>query len=211
MKNWLENYYIEEDEYLLTRLEYFTNTNIRDSSSFAANQLLKLIRKRIELSAKGEMKKIVQNPISGPDPIIPKSLLNIQLLDTDPLEMARQLSIMDFRLYSSIRPIELLGKAWSREGADAAVAVNIKQSIKYCNRLTAWVSHSILSYDEAKKRATVIKYWAQVADVSFYLSHNNDLHIFISLSHTNINCFVPFVALSFHEQFQYLYGSFVRI
>ncbi|CAO3653766.1 unnamed protein product [Mucor hiemalis] len=164
MKNWLENYYIDEDEYLLSRFEHFTNTNIRDSSSFAANQLLKLIRKRIELSARGEMKKIIPNPISGPDPIYPKNMSNLQLLDTDPLEMARQLSIMDFKLYSSIRPIECLGKAWSREGVDGSVAMNIKQSIQYCNRLTAWVTQSILSHEEAKKRAIIIKYWAQVAD-----------------------------------------------
>jgi hypothetical protein len=169
MKNWLENYYIDEDEYLLSRFEHFTNTNIRDSSSFAANQLLKLIRKRIELSARGEMKKIIPNPISGPDPIYPKNINNIQLWDTDTLEMARQLSIMDFKLYSSIRPIECLGKAWSREGEDGFVAMNIKQSIQYCNRLTAWVTDSILSHDEAKKRASVIKYWVQVADVSIYL------------------------------------------
>ncbi|KAI7889673.1 ras guanine nucleotide exchange factor domain-containing protein [Mucor mucedo] len=164
MKNWLENYYIDEDEFLLGRLEYFTNTHIRDASSFAANQLLKLVKKRIELSARGEMKKIIPNPISGPDPIYPKNMFNIQLLDTDPLEMARQLSIMDFKLYSSIRPIECLGKAWSRDGADGSVAVNIKQSIKYCNRLTAWVTQSILLPDEVKKRAIVVKYWAQVAD-----------------------------------------------
>ncbi|GAA5805684.1 hypothetical protein HPULCUR_011207 [Helicostylum pulchrum] len=173
MKNWLENYYIDEDEYLLSRFEYFTNTNIRDSSSFAANQLMKLIRKRIELSARGEMKKIIPNPISGPDPIYPKNMSNIQLLDTDPLEMARQLSIMDFKLYSSIRPIECLGKAWSREGADGSVAINIKQSIHYCNRLTAWVTQSILSPEEAKKRAIVIKYWAQVADHCRFLNNYN--------------------------------------
>jgi hypothetical protein len=168
MKNWLENYYIDEDEYLLSRFEHFTNTNIRDSSSFAANQLLKLIRKRIELSARGEMKKIVPNPISGPDPIYPKNMLHIQLLETDPLEMARQLSIMDFKLYSSIRPIECLGKAWSREGEDGFVAMNIKQSIQYCNRLTAWVTDSVLSNDEPKKRAIIIKYWVQVAEVSIF-------------------------------------------
>ncbi|RCH89733.1 hypothetical protein CU098_005179 [Rhizopus stolonifer] len=164
MKNWLENYYIDEDEPLLGRLEHFTNTNIRDTSSFAANQLLNLIKKRIELSSRGEMKKIIPNAISGPDPIYPKNMANIQLLETDPLEMARQLSILDFKLYSSIRPIELLGKAWSREGADGSVAINIKQSIQYCNQMTAWVTDSILSYEEAKKRAIVIKYWVQVAD-----------------------------------------------
>ncbi|ORE01478.1 ras GEF [Rhizopus microsporus var. microsporus] len=162
MKNWLENYYIDEDEYLLGRFEHFTKSYIRDSSEFAANQLLKLIKKRIE--SRGEIKKIIRNEVEGPAPIRPKNMSNIKLLDTEPLEMARQLSIMDFKLYSSIRPIECLGKAWSRDGDHGLVAVNIKQSIKYCNRLTSWVTESILAHEDPKKRATVIKYWVQVAD-----------------------------------------------
>ncbi|KAF1807231.1 ras guanine nucleotide exchange factor domain-containing protein [Mucor lusitanicus] len=172
LKNWLENSYIDEDEYLLSRIEHFTNTSIRDSSAFAANQLQKLIRRRLE-SAHGEMKKIVQNPISGPDPIYPKNVMNIQLFDTDPLEMSRQLSIMDFKLYSSIRPIECLGKAWSRDGADGSIAMNIKQSIQYCNRLTAWVTESILLHEESKKRSVVVKYWVQVADYCRSINNYN--------------------------------------
>lgn len=163
----MENYYIDEDEYLLERIEHFTNTNIRDSSSFAANQLLRIIRKRIE--SQGEMKKIIPNPINGPEPKYPKNMTRIQLLDTDPVEMARQLSIMDFKLYSSIRPIECLGKAWSKE--DLEIAANIRQSIQYCNRLTTWVTESILHSDETRKRATVIKFWVQVADVSLVICY----------------------------------------
>jgi hypothetical protein len=166
MKNWLENYYIDEDEHLLSRFEHFTKSYIRDSSEFAAKQILNLIKKRVE--AGGEMKKIIPNPISGPEPIVPKNMTNVTLLDTDPIEMARQLSILDFKFYSSIRSIECLGKAWSRDGIHGSIAVNIKKSIKYCNRLTAWVTESILSHEEPKKRATIIKHWVQVADVSSF-------------------------------------------
>ncbi|KAG1148339.1 hypothetical protein G6F37_004035 [Rhizopus arrhizus] len=171
MKNWLENYYIDEDEHLLGRFEHFTKSYIRDSSEFAAKQILNLIKKRVE--AGGEMKKIIPNPISGPEPIVPKNMTNVTLLDTDPIEMARQLSILDFKLYSSIRSIECLGKAWSRDGIHGSIAVNIKKSIKYCNRLTAWVTESILSHEEPKKRATIIKHWVQVADHCRVLNNFN--------------------------------------
>ncbi|KAG1439472.1 hypothetical protein G6F56_012285 [Rhizopus delemar] len=162
IKNWLENYYIDEDEPLLGRFEHFTKSYIRDSSEFAAKQILNLIKKRQDSG--GEMKKIVPTTTVGPEPIIPKNMDNIKLSDTDPVEMARQLSVLDFKLYSSIRPIECLGKAWSKDGDRGSVAVNIKQSIRYCNRLTSWVTESILAHDEPKKRATVIKYWVHVAE-----------------------------------------------
>ncbi|KAI9276236.1 ras guanine nucleotide exchange factor domain-containing protein [Sporodiniella umbellata] len=161
IKSWLENYYIDEDEPLLARFEHFTKSYIRDSSEFAAKQILNLISKRQE---SGDMKKIVPTTTVGPEPILPKNMETIKLSETDPVEMARQLSVLDFKLYSSIRPIECLGKAWSKDGDRGSVAMNIKQSIQYCNRLTSWVTDSILSYDEPKKRASVIKYWVNVAE-----------------------------------------------
>jgi hypothetical protein len=169
MKNWLENYYNEEDEFILDKLQFFANTVIFDSSSFSAEQLNRLIRKRREVDDNGgHLKKLIPNATYGPMPIMPKNLQHIRLLDTDPLEIARQLSIMDFKLYSSIHPIECLKKAWSNDGAENAT--NVKQSIDYCNRLTSWVTGSILNHKEAKKRVVVIKYWSQVANVSFFFS-----------------------------------------
>ncbi|KAI9311849.1 ras guanine nucleotide exchange factor domain-containing protein [Dichotomocladium elegans] len=174
MKNWLENYYIDEDEAILDRLELFTNTVIRDASSFSADQLERLISKRRELDADDHLKKLVPNAMDGPPSILPKNLAvngSITLLDMDPLELSRQLSILDFKLYSSIRPIECLNKAWSKDDSD--IAVHVKQSIDYCNRLTAWVTGSILEHAEVKKRVIVIKYWAQVAERCRQLNNFN--------------------------------------
>ncbi|KAI8646175.1 ras guanine nucleotide exchange factor domain-containing protein [Parasitella parasitica] len=172
MKNWLENYYNNEDEFILDKLQFFANTVICDSSSFSAEQLNRLIKKRRELDANGGgLKKLIPNAMYGPMPIIPKNMQHIRLLDTDPLELARQLTIMDFKLYSSIQPIECLGKAWSRDYADNAA--NVKLSIDYCNRLTSWVTGSILSNKEAKKRVVVIKHWSQVANRCLEMQNYN--------------------------------------
>ncbi|KAI7865102.1 ras guanine nucleotide exchange factor domain-containing protein [Spinellus fusiger] len=164
MKNWLENYYSEEDHSVLERIELFNNTVVRDSSVFAADQLNRLIHKRKDMEAFDDVRKLVPNSKTGPLPIMPKNIACVKLLETDSLEMARQLSIMDFNLYSKIRPTECLNKIWSVGDTQENIAVNVKQSIDYCNRLTCWVTNSILSNDEPKKRAVFIKYWAQVAD-----------------------------------------------
>ncbi|ORZ12364.1 ras guanine nucleotide exchange factor domain-containing protein [Absidia repens] len=181
LKNWLENYYDEEDEFILGRLEFFTNTVIRDASSFSADQLNRLIRKRKEADRhQSGLKKLVPTvSTGGPLPIMPKNIFAIRLLDTDPLEMARQLSVLDFKLYSGIRPIECLNKAWSRDTVKP-VAVNVIQSIDYCNRLTSWVTDSILSYEEAKKRVVMIKYWAQVAERCRHMNNYNTCMAIIS-------------------------------
>ncbi|KAI9358689.1 ras guanine nucleotide exchange factor domain-containing protein [Pilaira anomala] len=91
IKNWLENYYNDGDEFILKKLQFFANTVICDASSFSAEQLNRLIRNRRELNANGGgLKKLIPNTTSGPMPIIPKNMQHIRLLDTDPLELARK-------------------------------------------------------------------------------------------------------------------------
>lgn len=169
LKNWLEVYYNEEDQIILDRLMAFTDTNIRTTLSFSTDQLERLIQKRKEGTEMdvGGLKKLVWTPQSIPQSILPRNTKKFKLLDLDPTELARQLTIMDFKMYSSIRPIECLDKAWSRESADdtAPTATNIRASIEYCNQITSWVSDAILSQNDIKKRSILIKFWVQVAEV----------------------------------------------
>jgi son of sevenless len=49
--------------------------------------------------------------INPPVPIQPKTSKQLKLLDIDPLELARQLTIMESRLYQSIKPMECLQRS----------------------------------------------------------------------------------------------------
>jgi RasGEF domain/RasGEF N-terminal motif len=165
LKTWVENYYYQEDYGVLESLRQFTITVIRDTLTFSAEQLERLINMRLEKDKQSEMKKMISNNNSiAPMPILPRNMKRVRLLDVDSLELARQLTIIDFKLYSAIRPIECLDKAWSRDDETGKTASNIKASILFCNQVTAWVSDSILSQHEAKKRAAILKHWVQVAE-----------------------------------------------
>jgi hypothetical protein len=141
----------------------------------------------------GGLKKLVWTPQSIPQSILPRNPKKFKLLDIEPIELARQLTIMDFKMYSSIRPIECLDKSWSREtppsdGADDAAvvptAVNIRASIEYCNQITSWVSDAILSQNDIKKRSNLIKFWVQVAEVN--LPHQQRLCVLtVLICHRN--------------------------
>ncbi|RCH79722.1 hypothetical protein CU098_005826, partial [Rhizopus stolonifer] len=166
LKNWLEFYYYEDDSVLLDRLLDFTQTNIRNTLKFSNGQLESLIEKRRNTKAteNGSLKKMILTLPDPPEPILPKNRRRFKLLDIDPLEMARQLTIMDFKFYSAIRPIECLDKAWSVQDDENNLAVNVRASIEYCNQVTSWVSDVILSQTDIKKRSVLIKYWVQVAE-----------------------------------------------
>ncbi|KAI8328904.1 ras guanine nucleotide exchange factor domain-containing protein [Chlamydoabsidia padenii] len=170
LKNWLEQYYNEDDHVILDELLQFTTTTIRSTLQFSAEQLERLIKKRQEATGDGLKKMVLTLPTAPPLPILPRNRKKIRLLDIDPLEIARQMTIMDFKLYNSIRPVECLNKAWSKE---AHVATNIKASIEYCNQVTSWVSDAILSQLEVKKRVILIKHWVQIAERCRQLNNFN--------------------------------------
>ncbi len=67
-----------------------------------------------------------------PAPIMPKTNKKLTLLDIDPLELARQLTIVESSLYQKIKPIECLTR--SREQRSENLD-NISNSIQTSNRV----------------------------------------------------------------------------
>ncbi|OZJ05193.1 hypothetical protein BZG36_02449 [Bifiguratus adelaidae] len=164
LKNWVENYYSEEsDVSILHKIKEFTEGTMKEAMPVPATQLQKLIDLTL---APGDsvMRKMVLNVATPPPtPILPKSMKRLRLLDIDPLELARQLTIMDSKLYNVIKPVECLDKAWSRDDVGNK-AHNVKAAIEYSNQITAWAANSILGQVDPKKRMALIKHWVQVAE-----------------------------------------------
>ena len=69
-----------------------------------------------------------------PLPILPKAKPKYKLLDIDPLEMARQLTIVEFDLYKQIRAIDCLNRAKEQKGK-SAVADHISTIIDHTNKV----------------------------------------------------------------------------
>jgi son of sevenless-like protein len=65
---------------------------------------------------------------------VPRNFRKLKFMDIDPLELARQLTIMDGRLFAKITPQECLGKAWPKEyGSEAP---NISAMIDMSNAVS---------------------------------------------------------------------------
>jgi len=99
-----------------------------------------------------------------PAPILPKSLKKLKFMDIDPLEMARQLTILEWKEFHRIAPVEFANKAWSQK--ENSIAVNVKSMISTSNIITGWVAESILFERDIKKRSSVIKHWISIAEVT---------------------------------------------
>lgn len=108
-----------------------------------------------------------------PAPVVNKALLahlrsastsSFGIMEIDSVELARQLTIMESRVYCAIRAEELLGMEFSKKGS--GVAVNVRAMSTLSTRLTGWVSETILGEQDTKKRTALLKYFVKLSEVS---------------------------------------------
>lgn len=86
----------------------------------------------------------------------------MKLSDVDPLEMARQLTLMETHLYQKIRPIECLQRSRDQKGD---INDNISQVIRFANKISDWVAETVLAKDDSRRRASSVKAFIAIADV----------------------------------------------
>jgi son of sevenless-like protein len=114
---------------------------------------------------RGRGKEAVQRKITAlqapPPPIIPKNNKKPKLLDIDPLELARQLTIVESELYQKITPVECIQRAREqKDDYNDSIATVIQTS----NKIADWVAVSILNKEDSRRRAACLKQFIAVAD-----------------------------------------------
>ncbi|KZT56335.1 ras GEF [Calocera cornea HHB12733] len=151
----------QSDLPVLDRIKEFAES-IQESDMMAPKmQVLQTIKMRRD---EAQAKKYTANGLQDPPPsILPKNLRKFKLNELDPVELARQLTIMESRLFNRVHPTECLERGKDKPATSLAED-NIKAIIHMSNQLAAWVTDSVLAKDEVKRRAAVIRFWISVAE-----------------------------------------------
>ncbi|KAJ5579060.1 hypothetical protein N7450_007927 [Penicillium hetheringtonii] len=111
---------------------------------------------------------------------------SLTILDFDPLELARQLTIKESRIFCSILPEELLDTEWTRK--TGSLAVNVRAMSTLSTDLANLVADSILYLEEPKKRAATIKHWVKIGNKCVELNNYDSLMAIIcSLNSSTIS------------------------
>lgn len=172
LKSWFDPYWMEpndeESKNLIQRVHTFAKDFVATTNTPGAAPLIQAIEQKmrgVEAPAKRLVLTLNQ---STPPPILPKNMRKLKFLDIDATEFARQLTIVESRLYGKIKLIECLNKTWQRKigPGEPDPAANIKGFILHSNQLTNWVAQMILYQNDVKRRVIVIKHFVSVADVS---------------------------------------------
>ena len=92
-----------------------------------------------------------------------KSFRDVCLNDIHPVEMARQLCLIDQELYQAIKPSELLHLNWTRE-KKAELSPNVIRMIHQFNTLGQWVITQIVTTTKPRRR---LKYLERMIATAF--------------------------------------------
>ncbi|KAF1960232.1 ras GEF [Byssothecium circinans] len=192
-KGWLESHWISEtDSAALGKIFSFATGKLRSAIPHAGKRLAELTSKVTGVRAGALVPRLASslNKASAftaldahtPTPNTSRSQLSAlkawkdtqrqcMITEFDPQEVARQLTIIESKLFCSIQPEELLCLEWQKK--TGSKAVNVSAMTTLANDLANLVADSILICEEPKKRAIVIKHWVKISMFCLEL-HNYD-------------------------------------
>ncbi|GAB1204536.1 hypothetical protein APSETT445_003192 [Aspergillus pseudonomiae] len=198
LKGWLESHWRHDcDNVALDFIMHFANTTLMQNLPSAGKRLAELAEKVSAVhgpvvprlvSSMGKTNtataQYVHPDAPLPPPILGKKENNLlrqwknaegslSILDFDPMELARQFTIKESRIFCSILPEELLATEWMKKSA--SLAVNVRAMSTLSTDLAHLVADSILQLEEPKKRAATIKHWVKIANKCLELDNYDTL------------------------------------
>ncbi|KAF2269227.1 ras guanine-nucleotide exchange protein-like protein [Lojkania enalia] len=198
-KGWLESHWVPDtDNAALGIILTFATGKLRSALPAAGKRLAELTSKVTEVRAGALVPRLVSSlgktgvsnmaftpaDANVPSPIVTRSQLNALrsskdgksqcgILDFDPLELARQFTLIESRLFCSIQPEELLASEWTKKTGSRAV--NVRAMSTLSTDLANLVADTILHLEDAKKRAVIIKQWVKIAVKCLELNNYDSL------------------------------------
>lgn len=172
LKSWFDNFWMEDQSEgtmkLISEVYTFARDTVKTTETLGSGPLMIVLEQRLRGQDSTAKRLVLTMNQSTPQPIMPKNMKKLKFLDINVVEFARQLTIIESRLYGRIKPTECLNKTWQKKVGEGEPepAPNVKLLILHSNQLTNWVAEMILTQQDVKKRVVVIKHFVSVADVS---------------------------------------------
>eukprot|EP01089_Gocevia_fonbrunei_P011722 TRINITY_DN2562_c0_g1_i1.p1 TRINITY_DN2562_c0_g1~~TRINITY_DN2562_c0_g1_i1.p1 ORF type:complete len:410 (+),score=47.39 TRINITY_DN2562_c0_g1_i1:1-1230(+) len=161
IKYWVENQFFDLDEELVQKVFSFVDETLRnDGFNDFANILKVELNKKI--SERMHQKNLMFTPPSELNLVSQKALKEIFMNSSD-LDIAKQLTLIDFSLYSRIEPSGLLNQAWNKPKLQYR-SPDILAMISRANKVSFWVACMTLWQEKGKDRKKVIEKFIGIAD-----------------------------------------------
>lgn len=184
LRYWIANHLSDFNEQLRNDILAFSRkalsqsveSEVRIAARFLEKSILKMFSSGCLTSARPE-------PLSPPpDSILPphqwEPLERYTILDVDPLEVARQICLMDFKLYSQIQATDLLKCAWRDASRLRQEGNKLIGLISLFNTTASRFGHLVLSQSTLAARVQVIGFILRIME---YLDELNNFSSLMAL------------------------------
>ncbi|XP_019307422.1 son of sevenless homolog 2 isoform X4 [Panthera pardus] len=176
-RHWVEHHFydFERDLELLERLESFISSVRGKAMKKWVESIAKIIKRKKQAQANGISHNITFE--SPPPPIEwhisrPGQFETFDLMTLHPIEIARQLTLLESDLYRKVQPSELVGSVWTKEDKEIN-SPNLLKMIRHTTNLTLWFEKCIVEAENFEERVAVLSRIIEILQVFQDLNNFN--------------------------------------
>eukprot|EP01129_Flabellula_baltica_P006757 TRINITY_DN2571_c0_g1_i1.p1 TRINITY_DN2571_c0_g1~~TRINITY_DN2571_c0_g1_i1.p1 ORF type:complete len:654 (+),score=119.58 TRINITY_DN2571_c0_g1_i1:53-2014(+) len=181
IKRWIDSYFYDLSDKVCQLLHDFIKGDVCLTLEFHGSKILENLNAKMASRNKGEDLQEIDMTFSSspPQPIIPKNIFlpSLSWLDIDPVELARQLTLIDFGYFRAVKPTEFLDQAWSKARLKHR-AVNLLACINRFNIISDWAAAKIVSTERLKDRTKV---WSRLITFATELLNLNNYNAVMAI------------------------------